>query len=88
MADVNGDGRDDLFVGGARGQAAMIFIQQKNGTFKSLDVPQFVRERYTEDVDAAFFDADGDGDPDLYVVRGGNMTVHWQSAVVGFVADK
>ena len=51
----------------------MIFIQQKNGTFKSLDVPQFVREKYTDDVDAAFFDADGDGDPDLYVVRGGNM---------------
>ena len=73
VADVNGDGKDDLFVGGARGQAAMIFIQQKNGTFKSLDVPQFVRENYTEDVDAAFFDADGDGDPDLYVVRGGNM---------------
>ncbi len=73
VADVNGDGRDDLFVGGARGQAAMICIQQKNGTFKSLDVPQFVRERNSEDVDAAFFDADGDGDPDLYVVRGGNM---------------
>jgi hypothetical protein len=73
VADVNGDGRDDLFVGGARGQAAMIFMQQENGTFKSLDVPQFVLESYTEDVDAAFFDADGDGDPDLYVVRGGNM---------------
>jgi hypothetical protein len=72
VADVNGDGRDDLFVGGARGQTAMIFMQQKNGTFKSLDVPQFAREKYTEDVDAAFFDADGDGDPDLYVVRGGN----------------
>jgi enediyne biosynthesis protein E4 len=73
VGDVNGDGRDDLFVGGARGQAAMLFAQQKNGTFLSLDVPQFVQEKYTEDVDAAFFDADGDGDPDLYVVRGGNM---------------
>lgn len=73
VADVNGDGRDDIFVGGARKQAAMIFMQQKNGTFMSHEVPEFVRESYTEDVDAAFFDADGDGDPDLYVVRGGNM---------------
>lgn len=71
--DVNGDGLDDVFVGGARGQAAVILIQQKNGTFKSHDVPQLTRERNSEDVDAVFFDADGDGDPDLYVVRGGNM---------------
>ncbi len=72
VGDVNGDGMDDLFVGGARGQAARIFMQQKNGTFRSIDVPQLVRESYAEDVDAAFFDADGDGDPDLYIVRGGN----------------
>lgn len=72
VGDVNGDGLDDLFVGGAKGQAAMMFIQQNDGVFKALDVPLFIKDRYTEDIDAALFDADGDGDSDLYIVRGGN----------------
>ncbi|MEN8228183.1 MAG: VCBS repeat-containing protein [Bacteroidota bacterium] len=72
VGDVNGDGLDDLFVGGASGQVSMLFIQQNGGTFKSLKAPLFLNERYTEDVDAVLFDADGDNDLDLYVVRGGN----------------
>lgn len=72
VGDVNGDGLEDLFVGGAKGQAAMLFIQQNDGTFKPLHVPLFIKDRFTEDVDAALFDADGDGDLDLYIVRGGN----------------
>ncbi len=72
VGDVNGDGLDDLFVGGAKGQAAMLFTQQNDGTFKPLHVPLFIKDRFTEDVDAALFDADGDGDLDLYIVRGGN----------------
>jgi len=72
VGDVNGDGLDDLFVGGAKGQSAKLFTQQKNGTFRPLYVPIFIKDRFTEDVDAALFDADGDGDFDLYIVRGGN----------------
>jgi hypothetical protein len=72
VGDVNGDGLEDLFVGGAKGQAAMLFTQQNDGTFMPLYVPLFIKDRFTEDVDAALFDADGDGDLDLYIVRGGN----------------
>jgi hypothetical protein len=72
VGDVNGDGLDDLFVGGAKGQPAKIFVQLFNGSFKALDIQNLSRERFADDVDAAFFDADGDGDQDLYIVRGGN----------------
>lgn len=75
VGDVNNDGLDDLFIGGAKGQAAAIFIQQPDGSFNSPDVPQFVQDRFTEDVDAAFFDANGDGYSDLYIVRGGNESL-------------
>ncbi|MGD0754149.1 MAG: VCBS repeat-containing protein [Bacteroidales bacterium] len=72
VGDVNGDGLQDVFVGGAKGQPAMILIQQKDGSFSPLDVPVLKTECWADDVDAAFFDADGDGDLDLYIVRGGN----------------
>ncbi len=72
VGDVNGDGLDDIFIGGAKGQAARLFIQQKEGVFKPLPVPAFIIELDSEDIDAAFFDADGDKDLDLYIVRGGN----------------
>ena len=74
VGDVNKDGLEDFFVCGAKGQAGKIFLQQKNGTFKvSADSAAFVNDKACEDVDAIFFDADNDGDPDLYVVSGGNI---------------
>lgn len=70
--DVNGDGLEDLFIGGAKGEASVIFIQQADGTFSPLNLPVLSGEHFADDVDALFFDADGDGDLDLYIVRGGN----------------
>ena len=66
--DLNGDGLDDLFYGGATGHPATICYQQKNGTF--LCEP-FDQDSMFEDVDAKIFDYDLDGDNDLYVVSGG-----------------
>ena len=71
-ADVNQDGLDDVFIGGASGQTAQLFLQQKGGTFSSLEDAPWKRHRILEDIDAVFFDADNDGDQDLYVVSGGN----------------
>jgi len=72
VADVNKDGLDDLFVCGARGQPGCLLIQTADGKFLSADTAVFSRNRWSEGVDAVFFDANGDGYPDLYVVSGGN----------------
>ena len=72
VGDVNGDGLDDVFVGSATDQVSQLFIQLPGGSFSAASSPVLLGDRYTEDVDAAFFDADGDGDQDLYVVRGGS----------------
>jgi len=72
VGDINSDGLEDVFAGGATNQASVIYVQKHDGTFRKAVQPVLVRQRYTEDVDAAFFDADDDGDMDLYIVRGGN----------------
>jgi hypothetical protein len=72
VADVNGDGLDDIYAGGAKWQPGKLLLQQPNGRFRSVSEAVFRADSLAEDVDAAFFDANGDGQPDLYVVSAGN----------------
>ncbi|MFL5606310.1 MAG: VCBS repeat-containing protein, partial [Gemmatimonadaceae bacterium] len=72
VADVNGDGLDDLYVGGAKWQAGKLFVQQSDGTFRASGQPSIAADSVSEDIGASFFDANGDGHPDLLVVSGGN----------------
>lgn len=72
VGDVNGDGLEDIYIGGAKGQSASLQIQHFNGSFKEVLQTDFNNDKNHEDTGAVFFDADKDGDLDLYVVSGGN----------------
>ena len=69
-ADINNDGYEDLFIGGANGRAGQILMGTETGTFAAKKNEAFVRDKRYEDIGASFFDADNDGDQDLYVAHG------------------
>ena len=71
ISDVNGDQLTDFYAGGAKGQAGVLFVQKPDGSFVKIPQPVFETDKIYEDIDAVFFDADADGDADLYVVSGG-----------------
>lgn len=66
--DINDDGLEDLFIGGAKGFSAMIHLQGANGSFTTIALDQ---DLLSEDIDASFVDLDKDGDLDLIVASGG-----------------
>lgn len=72
VGDINKDGLDDFYACGAKGQAGALMLQQKDGSFTAIDTALFAKYALCEDVDAVFFDANGDGWQDLLVISGGN----------------
>ncbi|MEO0471722.1 MAG: VCBS repeat-containing protein [Bacteroidota bacterium] len=70
--DVNGDGLEDLWIGGAKGQAAVLFLQQADGSWSKGDRSIWEKEKNLEDGVAAFIDLEKDGDLDLLVGNGSN----------------
>ena len=72
VGDINKDGLDDFYVCGASGQAGALMMQTHQGTFVSIDTALFAKNKFAEEVDAVFFDANNDGFEDLYVTNGGN----------------
>jgi len=71
VADVNGDGLQDVLIGGGNGVAGKLFVQQKNGSFvESTQGQPWEADKGFDDWGATFFDANGDGKVDLYVASG------------------
>ena len=70
-ADVNGDGLEDLYVGGSKGHPGQLFLQTKTGTFIPAHATAIEKDSLADDGAALFFDANGDGHPDLFVAAGG-----------------
>jgi hypothetical protein len=73
--DFNGDGVKDIFIGGAKLQSPKLLIQTSKGLFNEVNNLAFSQDSQFEDVDAAAFDFDQDGDMDIYVMSGGNEYV-------------
>lgn len=71
-ADVNGDGLEDVFIGAPKGGRACLYLQQKEGRFGKAASQPWQKDNACDMVQSRFFDADADGDMDLYIAKGGN----------------
>lgn len=72
QADFNADGLEDLFIGGARDQQPVLYMQNKDGEYLIKETKAFIQDKKYEDIDAIAFDIDNDGDLDIYALSGGN----------------
>ncbi|MBO9571957.1 MAG: VCBS repeat-containing protein, partial [Chitinophagaceae bacterium] len=73
VADINNDGTDDVYIGGTKDHPGQIYLQEADGEFRKDDQKLFYQFASFEDGACLFFDADGDGDKDLFIAPGGNV---------------
>nr|WP_088339678.1 VCBS repeat-containing protein [Robiginitalea sediminis] len=79
VADVDGDGNDDFYLGGASGENGSLYLHRGQGRLTEKPSAAFTADAAFEDTAAAFFDADGDGDQDLMVASGGNQADRYRT---------
>lgn len=79
--DLNGDKREDFYIGGSSGKPGSLFFQQPNGQFLSVQKQLFDADKDSEDTDCSIFDANGDGKNDLYVASGSNEVSNSSSSL-------
>ncbi|MCK5278455.1 MAG: VCBS repeat-containing protein, partial [Cyclobacteriaceae bacterium] len=72
IGDVNGDNREDFYIGGPAGISGTLFLQNRQGKFDEIKEGAWSQDRASEDMGVAFIDVDGDSDLDMMVVSGGN----------------
>lgn len=72
VGDMDKDGREDVFIGSAKGEQAVLFLQQEGGRFLRKPEAALALDSMFEDVDAVWVDLNGDGFSDLVVASGGN----------------
>ncbi len=72
VGDINNDGRQDFFIGGAKDEPSALFVQTAGGDFVRTSEKMFEEDKGSEDLGSVFFDANNDGFQDLYVCSGGN----------------
>ncbi len=72
VADINHDGKEDVFIGSSRDKKSVVYLQTKEGKFKKIPIPAIEADSAYEDVDANWVDVNNDGNMDLVIASGGN----------------
>ena len=72
VGDINADGIEDFFIGGASGQSGALYVQDKNGQFVKNQSQPWEQDKLSEDLGVLFLDVDGDNDNDIFIASGGS----------------